>query len=352
MSTGPRHPGDLQRDILAALADRDGRAATVAELHTDVGATSAGAVLQSLKRLRQAGRVETVAGRRPIRWRLTGAPPSAPAVAAPILRPNGRLYHPRALADGSDVDVLARMRSHGVPVLLYGPPGTGKTALVEAAFPDLVTIAGDGDTAVADFTGEYTQEPDGTYRFVHGPLVTAMREGRVLFIDDATLIAPSVLAVLYPAMDGRGEITVKAHTGETIKAADGFYVIAGHNPGVAGAILTEALSSRFAVHIEVTSDWDLAERLGVPQQAITVAMNLAANAASGAIGWSPQLRELLAVKKVTETLGLDAALANLVAVAPAIDRPLVAEVVSRVTGRTIRPLALGPQLPAAPPPVR
>ena len=73
-----------------------------------------------------------------------------------------------------------------------------------------------------------------------------MQEGKVLFLDDATLISPAVLAVAYPAMDGRREITVKAHKGEVIKAADGFYVIAGHNPGVHGAILTEALSSRFS----------------------------------------------------------------------------------------------------------
>ena len=73
-----------------------------------------------------------------------------------------------------------------------------------------------------------------------------MTEGRVLLIDDATLISPQVLAVAYPAMDGRREIIVKAHKGETITAADGFYVIGGHNPGVHGAVLTEALSSRFA----------------------------------------------------------------------------------------------------------
>ncbi len=58
-----------------------------------------------------------------------------------------------------------------------------------------------------------------------------MQEGRALLLDDATLISPKVLAALYPAMDGRRQIQVKAHKGETITAADGFYVIAGHNPG-------------------------------------------------------------------------------------------------------------------------
>jgi hypothetical protein len=103
-------------------------------------------------------------------------------------------------ADMPDVDALRRLRKAQIPALLYGPPGTGKTSLVEAAFDDLITVAGDGDTAVADFVGEYTQTEAGAYAFVYGPLVTAMREGRCLFIDGATLISPKVLAVVYPAM--------------------------------------------------------------------------------------------------------------------------------------------------------
>ena len=134
-----------------------------------------------------------------------------------MTRPNGQVYRPRVLADMPDVTALRALRAAGIPALLYGPPGTGKTSLVEAAFPDLITIAGDGDTTVADFVGEYTQRPDGTYEFVYGPLIKAMTEGRALLIDDATLISPQVLAVAYPAMDGRREITVKAHKGETIK---------------------------------------------------------------------------------------------------------------------------------------
>src|SRR5436305_1571222 len=106
-----------------------------------------------------------------------------------------------------DVTALRKLRAAGVSALLYGPPGTGKTTVVEAAFPDLITVPGNGDTTVADLVGEYTQTPDGRYVFVHGPLVRAMREGRARFIDDATRIPPTVLAVAYPAMDGRRQIT-------------------------------------------------------------------------------------------------------------------------------------------------
>ncbi|WP_207929423.1 AAA family ATPase, partial [Actinomadura sp. 6K520] len=273
------------------------------------------------------------------------APPRrAPAPTGPVQRPNGQTYHPRQLAEVPDVAALRRLREAGIAALLYGPPGTGKTSLVEAAFPDLITVAGDGDTAVADFVGEYTQAPDGGYEFVYGPLVTAMSQGRCLFIDDATLISPKVLAVVYPAMDGRRQIVVKAHKVETVTAEPGFYVIAGHNPGVHGAVLTEALASRFAAQIRVSTDYDLARTLRIDPKAVRVARNLAARQSSGEIGWAPQLRELIAFDKIAGVLGTDAAVANLAGIAPEEDRDVVVAVLSSVYGRAITPLALGRQL--------
>uniref|UniRef100_UPI003F4A425B AAA family ATPase n=1 Tax=Nocardia sp. bgisy118 TaxID=3413786 RepID=UPI003F4A425B len=226
--------------------------------------------------------------RRRTKKNTTPAAPAAPAAPArtgnTVARPNGQDYHVRKLAGRADVDVLQTMRAAEVPVLLYGPPGTGKTSLIEAAYGDLLTVQGDGDTTVADLVGEYTQNPDGTFVFVHGPLVRAMREGRVLFIDDATLIPPTVLSVVYPAMDGRREIVIKAHGGEIVKAEPGFFVVAGHNPGVHGAILSDALASRFAFQVQVGSDYDLATQLGVDRRAVKVARELAARQARGEIG--------------------------------------------------------------------
>jgi nitric oxide reductase NorQ protein len=376
--TGRLGQGELRRQVAGCLAADPAAAHTPGAIARSLGRSS-GAVGNALATLAGRGEAERIAGR-PVRYRATPAtasaasasprtpahprkvPPPAPAAPAPagpaspppvppaapaptaVTRPNGQVYRPRVLADIPDVAALRALRAAGIPALLYGPPGTGKTSLVEAAFPDLITIAGDGDTTVADFVGEYTQRPDGTYEFVYGPLIRAMTEGRALLIDDATLISPQVLAVAYPAMDGRREITVKAHKGETIKAADGFYLIGGHNPGVHGAVLTEALSSRFSVQIQVATDYDLARSLKIEPRAITVARNLAARQARGEIGWAPQLRELIAFSKIAGVLGLEAAVANLTGIAPEEDRDAVADAAAKTFGRPVTPLALGRQI--------
>jgi hypothetical protein len=144
-------------------------------------------------------------------------------------------------------------------------------------------------------------------------------------------------------MDGRGVITIPGYRNERVQAVDGFYVIAGHNPGVHGAILTEALASRFDVHIEVTTDWDLAKHLGVPAPAVQAAIALNADLAAGKITWAPQLRELLGFTRVRKTLGLPAAIANLAGRAPEDDRTDVITALGKAFGTAVSTLALGKQ---------
>jgi nitric oxide reductase NorQ protein len=353
-----RRSGQLYQQVAGYLAGHPHVWFKVAEVTAAIGAPSSGAVFEALKRMAGAGHATHYPG--PHRFQVTQAgidaagalPPLPPpgtrtapvrARRQPVTRPNGDLYFPRRLAGATDIDVLRRLRDKHLAVLLYGPPGTGKTALVEAAFPDVLTVAGTGDTCVEDFVGSFAPLPDGGYEFVHGPLVEAMRGGTPLLVDDATLIPPKVLAVLYPAMDGRGVITLTSYHNERVEAVDGFYVIAGHNPGVHGAVLTDALSSRFDVHIEVTTDWDLARRLGVPTPAIAAATALNTDLAAGKLSWAPQLRDMLGFTRVRKTLGLRAAVANLAGRAPEEDRGDVIAALAQHFGTDITALRLGPQ---------
>jgi nitric oxide reductase NorQ protein len=220
--------GELRRQVAGFLADHAASEFTPGEVAHGLpgGRRSSGAVANALALLADRGEAERTSTR-PVRYRATatttaaaaalhapsGSPrparslrttaapsvtstttsaPSAPAtstssgsvgtaaaavVSGPVTRPNGQLYHPRQLSGLPDVTALRRLRAAGVAALLYGPPGTGKTSVVEAAFPDLVTVQGDGDTTVADLVGEYTQTPDGRYVFVFSELINDLRGG-------------------------------------------------------------------------------------------------------------------------------------------------------------------------------
>jgi hypothetical protein len=204
-ATAGRRSGHLYPQVAAYLTAHPDESLKVGDITRGIGAPSSGAVFEALKRMAAAGYATHHIGPHGFQITPTGVdaagtlPPPGPRPTGtggtgragrrtPVVRPNGEHYFPRRLAGGTDIDVLRRLRDKRIPVLLYGPPGTGKTAMVEAAFPDLLTIAGTGDSVVDDFLGSFIPTPDGGYEFVYGPLVAAMRQGRPLLVDDATLM--------------------------------------------------------------------------------------------------------------------------------------------------------------------
>ena len=266
------------------------------------------------------------------------------------LRPNGAIYYARSWGEHQDVMALRNAKEAtkqavitgvGSPMfpMFYGAPGTGKTALVEATFgAEMRTLVGHGDIEVSDLIGSYVQTPSGNFEWIDGDLIKCMENGWVYFIDEIGLIDPKVLAILYGTMDGRRELVVSANPERGgIKAHPDFFVVSATNPNAPGVRISEALTSRFTLQVEMTTDYALAKKLGVPSLLITSAQNLYRKQLDNQISWSPQMRELLAFRDIATTFGTAFALANLISSSPESDRATIADVLSRAFGEEVKP---------------
>lgn len=147
----------------------------------------------------------------------------------------------------------------GRHLLLEGPVGSGKTTLAQEACRRLGrrTIRVDGDDRFTETRLAGWFDPPlvlrlgyGEGAFVPGPLVRAMREGRVLFLNELNRLPEGAQNLLLPALD---EGSVEAPHLGTVRAAPGFQVVATQNPAeyVATGRLSEALRDRFE-HLAVT----------------------------------------------------------------------------------------------------
>ena len=263
------------------------------------------------------------------------------------IRPNGDVYVPRKLTVESqvvqDVTFLREAIDANLPVLFYGEPGCGKTALVEAAFgADMYTVQGTVETETADFVGSWVQMPDGNYSWVDGPLPRAMEEGKKILIDEIALIDPRVMAVVYGVMDGRDELVITQNPLRgSVKVKDGFAVVGACNPNVPGAQMSDALLSRFTLHVEMKTDWGIASKLGVPAKIIQVVRNLNGKLANGEITQAPQLRELIAFRDVSAKFGETFALRNFISQVREENRDIAISQVASVYGDSLKQLTFG-----------
>jgi len=146
----------------------------------------------------------------------------------------------------------------GRHLLLEGPVGSGKTTLALAVCRRLgrSTVRVDGDDRFTESRLAGWFDPPLVlglgYRedaFVPGPLLRAMREGRVLFLNELNRLPEAAQNLLLPALD-EGVVQVP-HLGP-VRAAEGFQVVATQNPAeyVATGHLSEAIRDRFE-HLEL-----------------------------------------------------------------------------------------------------
>jgi MoxR-like ATPase len=161
----------------------------------------------------------------------------------------------------------------GRHLLLEGPVGVGKTTVALAVCDHLErrVIRVDGDERYTEnkLTGWFDPPlvlksgyNDGS--FFSGPLVEAMREGCILFINELNRMPESVQNVLLPALDEH--LLILPRIGE-VRAVHGFQVIATQNPVeyIATGHLSEALKDRFE-HIPLLHQDEAEERLIVQRE--------------------------------------------------------------------------------------
>ncbi len=217
------------------------------------------------------------------------------------------------------LDILERAYRSGLFVLIIGPKGTGKTTLVRKFAShmkkELYSVNFSLRTRESHLVGSKTID-QGEINFVEGVLVKSMRSGSMLYLDELNAAEADVLLRLDEALDDRKQLVLKEAEGQTIKAADDWFVIATINPlsHVGTKELPPQLLSRFPVRMRLEyppEDLELeivkrhisidSSKIGDVKHAIQLAKNLREAAAVEELYYSPSLRETIAFAKMLNT---------------------------------------------------
>jgi len=142
-------------------------------------------------------------------------------------------------------------------IFISGQSGLGKTHAVLQACSELkrevIRINFSPETDQSDLIGSNTLV-DGSIFFNEGPVVTAMKTGAILLMDDVDRCPGSTLTSLLSVMEGSGLYLAK--TGEHIKPANGFNIIVTANTkgygDDTGKYLAQILDSAFLERFPVT----------------------------------------------------------------------------------------------------
>lgn len=146
-----------------------------------------------------------------------------------------------------------------VPVFVTGLSGNGKTFMVEQVCASIgkecVRVNVTRETDEDDLLGGFRLK-DGNTVFEDGPVVTAMRRGAVLLLDEVDL-GTEKLMCLQPILEGNPVYLKKIN--EVVEPAPGFTIIATANTKGQGSIsgkfigtniLNEAFLERFSFTLE------------------------------------------------------------------------------------------------------
>jgi len=151
----------------------------------------------------------------------------------------------------NEVEILERCFSLRLPLLLKGPTGCGKSQLVEFMARKLgrplVKVACNEDTNAADLLGRFLLRGGDTV-WNDGPVVRAVRQDAILYLDEFAEAREDVVVALHPLTDQRREVYIDK-INETVSAGAKFMLVASYNPGYQRGIreIKPSTKQRFVV---------------------------------------------------------------------------------------------------------
>ncbi|MBN1380914.1 MAG: CbbQ/NirQ/NorQ/GpvN family protein [Deltaproteobacteria bacterium] len=163
---------------------------------------------------------------------------------------------PFYLPQGNEIELFEAAHAHKLPVLLNGPTGSGKTRLVEhmawrLKLP-LYTVACHEDLSANDLTGRYIIKGDEV-EWIDGPLLTAVREGGIAYLDEVVEARKDVTVVIHPLTDYRRCLTVEKR-GKVYYAPEGFMMVISYNPNYQ-SVLKELKPSTRQRFVSINLGW-------------------------------------------------------------------------------------------------
>ncbi|RYE98453.1 MAG: hypothetical protein EOO41_02350, partial [Methanobacteriota archaeon] len=174
------------------------------------------------------------------------------------------------------------------PVLLQGPTSSGKTSMVEylAALTGhtCVRINNHEHTDLAEYIGTYMSDSTGRLTFVDGLLVSALRRGHWIILDELNLAPSEVLEALNRLLDDNRELFIP-DTQEIVKPHPAFMLFATQNPaGLYGGRkqLSQAFRNRFVeLHVDDIPEKELeiiiSRRSALPASFVTAMVTVSSD---------------------------------------------------------------------------